>query len=373
MSVYSMKGKGWRYDFTLKGERYTQAWFPTKTKAKQAEAETRKEVLAPQKETQTPTDMNFLELVNRKLDDVEARNSFRYYQDFQYMARRWAQLWGELNCRQITREMIEQFVRRRKKQVSARTANKEIRYLRSVFNFGKKKSWLSTSPVDGIDFFPVDKQVRYIPTAEDVEKIILHARSDKWLMARYPDAPDYLETLRDTLGRMSEINRLKWDDVILEERYLILYTRKIDGGLSPRKIPMTQRLDEILSLRYAHRDPKKPWVFWNPRTGLPYRDRKSIMKRLCEKAKVSYFRFHPLRHSSASLMDNSNVPTGAIQRILGHKNRKTTEIYLHSVGEYEREAIEMLEAVREKSLTQIHTQRYDDSPETLDAPVAQPG
>ena len=72
-------------------------------------------------------------------------------------------------------------------------------------------------------------------------------------------------------------------------------------------------------------------------------------------------------------MDNSNVPMGAIQSILGHRNRTTTEIYLHSVGEYEREAIETLEAVREKSLTQIHTQRYDDSPETLDAPVAQPG
>ena len=70
-----------------------------------------------------------------------------------------------------------------------------------------------------------------------MEKVIIQARSDKWLMARYPDAPDYLETLRDTLGRMSEINRLKWDDVNLEEKYLVLYTRKIDGGLSPRKIP----------------------------------------------------------------------------------------------------------------------------------------
>ena len=355
MSVYSIKGKGWRYDFTLKGERYTQAWFPTKTKAKQAEAEARKEVLAPQKETQTPTDMNFLELANRKLDDVEARNSLRYYKDFQYMSRRWAQLWGELNCRQITREMIEQFVRRRKKQVSARTANKEIRYLRSVFNFGKKKDWLSTSPVDGIDFFSVDKQIRYIPTAEDVEKIILYARSDKWLMARYPDAPDYLETLRDTLGRMSEINRLKWDDVNLEEKYLVLYTRKIDGGLSPRKIPMTQRLDEILTLRYAPGDSEKPWVFWNPRTGLPYRDRKSIMKRLCKEARVPYFRFHSLRHSGASLMDNHHVPAGAIQRILGHKNRTTTEIYLHSLGEGEREAIEVFEAVREEKVSHRST------------------
>ncbi len=355
MNVYSIKGKGWRYDFTLKGERYTQTWFKTKTKAKQAEAERRKEVLEPQKETQTPTDMSFLELVNRKLDDVEARNSYRYYCDFRYMARRWTKRWGELNCSQITREMIEQFVRGRKKQVSARTANKEIRYLRSVFNFGKKKNWLSTSPIDGIDFFPVDKQVRYVPTAEDVEKIILQARSDEWLMTRYPDAPDYLETLRDTLGRMSEINRLKWDDVNLEEKYLVLYTRKIDGGLSPRKIPMTQRLYEILALKYAERDPKKPWVFWNPRTGLPYRDRKGIMKRLCEKAKVSYFRFHALRHSSASLMDNNNVPMGAIQRILGHRNRTTTDIYLHSLGEGEREAIETLEAVREKKVSHRST------------------
>jgi len=118
---------------------------------------------------------------------------------------------------------------------------------------------------------------------------------------------------------------------------------------------MTQRLYEILALKYAERDPKKPWVFWNPRTGLPYRDRKGIMKRLCEKAKVSYFRFHALRHSSASLMDNNNVPMGAIQRILGHRNRTTTEIYLHSLGEGEREAIETLEAVREKKVSHRST------------------
>ena len=30
MSVYFLKGKGWRYDFTLKGIRYTNAWFETK-------------------------------------------------------------------------------------------------------------------------------------------------------------------------------------------------------------------------------------------------------------------------------------------------------------------------------------------------------
>jgi len=44
-------------------------------------------------------------------------------------------------------------------------------------------------------------------------------------------------------------------------------------------------------------------------------------------------------------MDNANVPIGAIQRILGHENRTTTEIYLHSLGEIEREAMAVYEQV----------------------------
>jgi len=42
-------------------------------------------------------------------------------------------------------------------------------------------------------------------------------------------------------------------------------------------------------------------------------------------------------------LDNANVPIGAIQKILGHENRTTTEIYLHSIGELEREAIAIFE------------------------------
>ena len=54
---------------------------------------------------------------------------------------------------------------------------------------------------------------------------------------------------------------------------------------------MTQRLYEILALKYAQRDFEKPWVFWNPRTGLPYRDRKSIMKRLCKESRSTVLSF----------------------------------------------------------------------------------
>ena len=55
------------------------------------------------------------------------------------------------------------------------------------------------------------------------------------------------------------------------------------------------------------------------------------------------------------MMDGNNVSLGAIQRILGHENRKTTEIYLHSIGDLERDAMTVFERARKKSHTYSHT------------------
>ena len=63
---------------------------------------------------------------------------------------------------------------------------------------------------------------------------------------------------------------------------------------------------------------------------------------------MKYFRFHPLRHAGASLMDSINVPTSDIQLILGHERRKTTEIYIHSNDNRKVRAIERYELARKK-------------------------
>lgn len=168
----------------------------------------------------------------------------------------------------------------------------------------------------------------------------------------------------ETLGRMSEINRLAWEDVNLNERFVVLYTRKKKGGsLTPRKVAMTERLYSILLERHKNREPSKPWVFWHRywsrKSGEwkdgPYEDRKGFMRTLCRKAGVKYFRFHALRHSGASIMDNHNVPLGAIQEILGHENRATTEIYLHSLSGTAQKAMQTYERVRMNSHSNPHS------------------
>lgn len=171
MSVYFKKGRGWRYDFTLSGQRFTEAWFKTKRKAKAAEAAKRKEVREQQNRPEIPTDMVFLELVNRRLDYIKAYNSPQHYAEYQSRAKRWIQRWGHLPCLQITRDMIEKFVLERS-VVSPFTGNKEICCLRATFNFGKAKEWISTNPADRIAFFPMGKRRRYIPPVADIEKVL---------------------------------------------------------------------------------------------------------------------------------------------------------------------------------------------------------
>lgn len=251
--------------------------------------------------------------------------------------------------------MIQQHLLQRRK-ISAYTANKDLRYLRAAFSFGIRKKFITHDPTEGLDFFPVDKKVKYVPPTEDIDKVI--AVADK-------DTQDYLSVIRETMARVNEINSLLWEDINLEGRYVILYTRKKTGGhRTPRKVPMTKTLYDVLRQRFENRDPDKPWVFWHRYWSRKenkfcegiYGDRKKVMKNLCEKAGVRYFRFHPIRHSGASIMDGNNVPIGAIQRILGHENRKTTEIYLHSIGNLERDAMDAFERAREKSHTDSHTE-----------------
>lgn len=76
-------------------------------------------------------------------------------------------------------------------KVSAFTANKEIRYLKATFNFGKKKGWITENPVVGLSFLPMAKRLKYVPAPEDINMLIALAN---------PEVQDYLLFLRDTMG-----------------------------------------------------------------------------------------------------------------------------------------------------------------------------
>jgi len=176
---------------------------------------------------------------------------------------------------------------------------------------------------------------------------------DRMIEAAQPKHRPYLWVLRETMARSIEVHRLTWNRVDFEERYVELETRK-NKNREPvlRRVPMTDKLYEVLLDLYADRDPGKEWVFWtrsyNAKTGRmeegPYkRGRYSMLQKVCRDAGVDYYTFHRFRASGASVMDNSGALLPGIQHILGHADRRSTEIYLEKLRDVERDAMDVYE------------------------------
>jgi len=303
--------------------------------------------------------MAFLTLMNSRLDYLQRHKSAAYFRDTRYFAKRWAKRWKGLNCADITLESVENYFAKRAEMTSSESANIEARYLRAAFNWGIKMKKITVNPLEGFEPYTVEEKELSPPPLEDILKVIEVADDD---------TKDYLWTVVDTMGRISEINRLKWADVDFKAKTITLRTRKKKGGnLTPRKIPLTRRLWTVLKKRYDQCDKSIPWVFhhryWSRKTqGFvtgPYAYRKRLMRSLCKKAKVNPFSFHRIRHFGGTVVANETGGIHCSQRILGHQEQRTTERYIHPVHAVERQAMEAFEkATSEKSHTYSHSEQF---------------
>lgn len=76
---------------------------------------------------------------------------------------------------------------------------------------------------------------------------------------------------------------------------------------------------------------KNEWVFPEPESGGPFTSRQHLIALLCKRAKVKKFGLHPIRHLTASILAQADVPMVTIQRILRHKNLMTTKRYIRGL------------------------------------------
>lgn len=318
-------GKTWRYDFLKDGVRYKKGGFKTKGEAIQAEAEARTGAKS--------INTDFLKLCNSRLEEVELRRSKKHFKENKALFTELLQEWGTFP--QISQDDIHDFLNKVALR-SKNLANKKLRLIKALFNHGIKRRWFLMNPASGIDFFGIEKKRKYIPPDEDIEKVIASATHEQ---------RQYLLTIIYTLARVSEINRLKWQDVDLTNRFLILRTRKAkNSNLTERKIPINNILYEILSSLPVN----GVYVFINPGTQKPYDYRRRFLKTLCKNCKVPIFTYHCLRHYGASKLANQGVAITDIQEILGHQETTTTSIYLQSLRGSVVEALQKLEVIPPK-------------------------
>ena len=81
-----------------------------------------------------------------------------------------------------------------------------------------------------------------------------------------------------------------------------------------------------------------------------------------EKAEITNFRFHDLRHTFATRLAQAGVDLYKVQRLLGHKSPTMTQRYAHHSPESLREGVLILERHHPPALAQnYHTEAVSQS------------
>jgi len=139
--------------------------------------------------------------------------------------------------------------------------------------------------------------------------------------------------LVDTGLRVSELTRLKVDDINLERRILKVWGK----GARERVVPFGVRAQRAL-LRYVnfHRpEPAMPLTreFFLTESGQPLKARRvqAIIKRYGEKAGIKGIRCspHTLRHTAAVMWIRNGGDVFSLQQILGHSTLEMVRVYVN--------------------------------------------
>jgi integrase len=231
---------------------------------------------------------------------------------------------GKKRLDQITPFSIEKFKSELKKKknrldrpYATDTINQHIYIIRRLFNFAIKRGWFNgQNPVANVNLSkPKNEIIRYL--TDDELKRLLNTL-DTW---PYKDTADIVRFALLTGFRRGEILGLRWENVDLENGYIHHPDPK--GG-KPDTIPVSSEALDII----REREPKEGLVFVGS-DGKPRYDFKGPPGRIFKAAGIENFRFHDLRHNFASRLINKGVALPVIQKLLSHKDYKTTLKYAH--------------------------------------------
>ena len=202
---------------------------------------------------------------------------------------------------------------KRQKEAKPATINKELACLKCMLNKAIDWDKLDVNPVRRVKQLKEEnRRLRYLEK-EEIAK----------LLASCPPKLKSIVVLALQTGmRKSEIQNLKWRDIDFKQGHICLLDQK-NGERS--YVPLNEPAKYALMRVRKH--PSSPYVFCKP-NGETYNLRKSFETTL-KKSGILNFRFHDLRHTTASHLAMSGVDLNTIREIMRHKTMSMTLRYAH--------------------------------------------
>lgn len=210
-----------------------------------------------------------------------------------------------------------------------------------LFKFAQQWGWTGSNPVDGVNRITKIRNERTRFLSDEERQALLAACKASENEQLYPVVVFAISTG----ARKSEILGLTFNDIDLKRGIAIL--RDTKNG-ETRSVPIVKSLGELLTAhlakikaRYKEMEtpPTKPWVF--PRAdGQAPIDIRTSWETARIAAKLSDFRFHDLRHSTASYLAMNGASLVEIADVLGHKTLQMVKRYAHLSESHVKELVE---------------------------------
>ena len=230
-----------------------------------------------------------------------------------------------------TRKDIEKFLSERKEHGSkSRTVARNKVSIVNLYKFLVMENYISKNPTDNLEVIRLKRVLPESLTTEEVDDLLSvhNEKTDKGLRDKA-----IFELMYSSGLRVSEICSLKIEDIFFDEKYL-----KICGkGKRERIVPINDKALDILK-RYIQtsrvvmvKGKKTSELFLNfrgdkiSRVGIW-----KIVKEAMKKSGIEKNVYpHTLRHSFATHLIQHGADLRSVQRMLGHSDITTTEIYTH--------------------------------------------
>ncbi len=295
---------GWFY--TPDGQRIRFCTYCTDRRAATlALREREREAFAPARAT---TDAGTLEdalryMIEDSSSDVAEATLGMYAQKAGHLLR----LMGSIEMRALHHDDVQRYVNARLAEKAARgTVQKELIALRRTLALAKQRGKLRTDPRDLIPKFkaPYTPRERYL-RPEQVEALLAVLEPGRRL---------WVALAVFTSGRLSEVERLRWEHVNLAEGTILLPGRKT--ARSRRRVPIRPELAALLEALPTRDGPLvEPWA--NVRRDLAV---------ACKHAGVPKVTPNDLRRTFCSLLKQQGTDSMVVARLMGHSSTRMVDL-----------------------------------------------
>ena len=233
---------------------------------------------------------------------------------------------------QVNQLMVKSYiVHMKEEELVNRSINRKISTLRTFYKYCLREELVEKSPMTGIKALKLPKTLVKFVTETDINKVSFGDEAD------FPTCRDRLlfELLYQTGMRQAELRGLKDGDVDKMDMQVKIHGKRNKDRLVPLSRQMIQLIEQYQAMRDV--------TFTNKAERLLLNDKGEEMSPSFVYNKVHHMLEgvttlkqkspHVLRHTFATHLLDEGASLVAIQKLLGHEDLATTQIYAHNTIE----------------------------------------